>query len=758
MMNVINNHIIKYNNLHKLRKAFFYSRVVINNFEIKNNENLLLNNVQIIKDEQLLLNNCINFLSNFEKFAIICCACTDPKNKVQLKKSIWFSSIGLELKDFLNYLNKDNQELKNEKIKIFEEIIKLECPVILKDKNTVLIETAISPKKIVNSSKRMRHFFNISEIITCRSCYQKNKCKRFLQKYAGEPDFSDFTRLMIGFYNMCKVYTKRKESDRKELRNTIEKVNYFHFALMYMYNYLLKHKHFNYTNVEEGNKKSILKLLKEKRRQTNLIKTKGEQEKVLNIPKEYSDLIIPTNKANMKRKQKNVFEKIQKYRKKSDISEDQEKFIWVEEDDEADKDTNINCNKIEDPSYNINNNVLNNNNECHNLIEINNSADELPTFRFKYVSKKEDNNIMNYNIIYNKYTKMMEKKVYVNLDDQQIDEDIIKTENMLFKIPEAIGGYTFINYIENVPNNYIFPINKNLYEGIHVYKKEEINISHLWKNLHKEYLKIRKVNFFNTFNIKNSLNLLRHNKNRNAHDQQKEEKNDDIIELKDDLTSFEEYICNQKKEKNKQIKKDKYKKLKEYVSTYNSCDDKIKDDEDERFEYFKKLKNQNEGCEENIELKDQINSVYNNIDIEDEEGRFYKHTYNIRRKLNEEQNDAKGVTVADIQEEKKSLIENHKKELRERSYYICKHVKFPELKKNEGANKIKNRNKILKDELEKYIKPTKRDKKTNISYGLKEDTIKAHSLHKGADSLKHFIKKEKKKSYKKNEKMSEENI
>ncbi|ETW29983.1 hypothetical protein PFFCH_02588 [Plasmodium falciparum FCH/4] len=134
---------------------------------------------------------------------------------------------------------------------------------------------------------------------------------------------------------------------------------------------------------------------------------------------------------------------------------------------------------------------------------------------------------------------MMEKKVYVNLDDQYIDEDIIKTENMLFKIPEAIGGYTFINYIENVPNNYIFPINKNLYEGIHVYKKEEINISHLWRNLHKEYLK-----------------------------------------------------------------------------------------------------------------------------IQDEEGRSYKHTYNIRRKLNEEQNDAKSVTVDDIQKEKKSLIENHKKELR----------------------------------------------------------------------------------------------
>ncbi|EWC89166.1 hypothetical protein PFNF54_02131 [Plasmodium falciparum NF54] len=177
---------------------------------------------------------------------------------------------------------------------------------------------------------------------------------------------------------------------------------------------------------------------------------------------------------------------------------------------------------------------------------------------------------------------MMEKKVYVNLDDQYIDEDIIKTENMLFKIPEAIGGYTFINYIENVPNNYIFPINKNeltsfeeyiynqkkeknkqskkdkykklqecvstynsfhdkikddederfeyfkLYEGIHVYKKEEINISHLWRNLHKEYLKIRKVNFFNTFNIKNSLNLLRHKKNKNSHDQQNEEKNDVI--------------------------------------------------------------------------------------------------------------------------------------------------------------------------------------------------------------------------------------
>ncbi|KYN95393.1 hypothetical protein PRSY57_1228200, partial [Plasmodium reichenowi] len=84
----------------------------------------------------------------------------------------------------------------------------------------------------------------------------------------------------------------------------------------------------------------------------------------------------------------------------------------------------------------------------------------------------------------------------------------------------------------------------------------------------------------------------------------------------------------------------------------------------------------------------------------------------------------------------------------ERSFYICKNIKFPELTNNEGASKIKNRNKYLKDELEKYIRPPKGDKKTNISYELKEDTIKAHSLHKGADSLKHFIKKEKKKSYK----------
>ncbi|EWC89167.1 hypothetical protein PFNF54_02132 [Plasmodium falciparum NF54] len=236
----------------------------------------------------------------------------------------------------------------------------------------------------------MRHFFNISEII----------------KYAGEPDFSDFTRLMIGFYNICKVYIKRKESDRKELRNTIEKVNYFHYALMYMYNYLLKHKHFNYTNVEEGNKKSILKHLKEKRRQTNLIKIKGEQEKVLNIPKEFSDLIIPTKKANMKRKQKNVFEKIQKYRKKSDISEDEEKFIWVEEEDDGDKETDRNCIKIEDPSYNINNNVLNNNSECHNLIVINNSVDELPSFRFLYLMKTGDNNITK---------KKKKKKKYKNI-------------------------------------------------------------------------------------------------------------------------------------------------------------------------------------------------------------------------------------------------------------------------------------------------------------------------------------------------------
>ncbi|KNG75864.1 hypothetical protein PFMG_02037, partial [Plasmodium falciparum IGH-CR14] len=120
--------------------------------------------------------------------------------------------------------------------------------------------------------------------------------------------------------------------------------------------------------------------------------------------------------------------------KKSDISEDEEKFIWVEEEDDGDKETDRNCIKIEDPSYNINNNVLNNNSECHNLIVINNSVDELPSFRFLYLMKTGDNNITNYNIIYNKYTKMMEKKVYVNLDDQYIDEDIIKVIKKIYNI------------------------------------------------------------------------------------------------------------------------------------------------------------------------------------------------------------------------------------------------------------------------------------------------------------------------------------
>ncbi|SBT80969.1 hypothetical protein PMLGA01_140046900 [Plasmodium malariae] len=68
-------------------------------------------------------------------------------------------------------------------------------------------------------------------------------------KYSGEPDFSDFTRLMTGYYNICKIYIKRKDEDREELIPIVEKVNHFHFVLFHMYNYLLKHKHFNYSNV-----------------------------------------------------------------------------------------------------------------------------------------------------------------------------------------------------------------------------------------------------------------------------------------------------------------------------------------------------------------------------------------------------------------------------------------------------------------------------------------------------------------------------
>ncbi|CRG93593.1 conserved Plasmodium protein, unknown function [Plasmodium gallinaceum] len=730
-----------------IRKLTFYDSVVINNFDLKNNQNILLTNLKIINNESLLLNSCLNFLKNFESFSVICCGCNDPKSKVQLKKSIWFSSIGLEMKDFVKYYN-ENEELKTDKIKILEEIVKLECPVILKDKNTILIESEIAPKKIVNSAKRMRYLFNISEI----------------HKFSGEPDFSDFTRLMIGFYNICKIYIKRNETDRKELKHIVEKVNYFHFVLFYIYNYLLKYKHFNYNNVEEGNRNSILKYLKEKRRNMFLVKNQLLQEKVLNIPKEYSNSIIPTIKAKMKRKQKNIFEKIQKFRKKSNVLEDEEKFMWVEEKDDDFDENNINHYKTYDDNNNNNDIICNennynlSNNDDNSMIEIKNNCENYPLLRFQYVLKKEEdyesNEILNYNKIYNKYTKLLEKKVCINLDDQNINEDIIKSENVLFKIPEVIGGYTFINYIEHIPNNYIFPINENLYKGIHVYKKEEINIDSLWKNIENETLKIRKIGFFNPFNIKKNLDDLQLRKNKN--DNSNLEKDyEEITDLKDDMTSFQEYIYNKYGEKRKQAKRNKCKEL-DRIS-YNAPVNESNDDEDERFEYFKKLKNEKLKIDDNIELKEQINSVYDDTYNEKEESnQNYKHTYNIRRKLNDEKKELGTVILSDIKEEKRNLIEDDQKELKENSFYICKNVKFPELKKDDQF-RTKNRNKFLNNELQKYMRPQTHKKNSNI-HGLKSKTIESHSSEKGSKSLKIFLKKEKKKHSKKNEDLCKDNI
>ncbi|SBT49684.1 conserved Plasmodium protein, unknown function [Plasmodium ovale wallikeri] len=642
-----------------------------------------------------------------------------------LKKSIWFASIGLEIKNFVDYCYKDNEELEKEKAKIFQEIVKIDCPVLLRDKNTVLVESEIAPKKVINSAKRMRYFFNVSEV----------------HKYAGEPDFSDFTRLI------CKIYIKRKDTNRDELRHLVERVNYFHFALLYMYGYMLKHKHFNYSNVEEQNRSVILKLLREKRKHMLVLKHKKEQEKILNIPREFLNVMIPTEKAKMKRRQMNIFERVQKFTKSAHIPEEEEKFIWVEEKDDTGPHEEEPCNdnfsgrddilqKMEEETEDS---TTRDGHHDNALVEIKDRGDEIPAFRFHYASYKEDDTtrstIVSYNKIYNKYTKQLEKKVFVNIDDQDINEDIAKSENILFNLPEEVGGYTFINYVENTPNNYIFPINENLYKGIQVYKKEEINLGSLWKGIEDEPLKIRKIDFLNPFNIKHNIDMRKQRKGtaKKAGSTDKEDKAiTELTDLEDDMSSFQEYVRNANAlEKKKQGRRRKYAGL-ETPPSYGTPDDDSKNDEDnedKRFEYFKKLRN------ERTELKEEFNTIYDDTysgrcsgfhnEMEEGTTRSYTHTYNLRRKLNDEEKDLKGVALVDIEKEKRRLIEDDKRELKEEAFYICKNVKFPELK--EGTDiKTKNRNKFLHDELQKYIRPQSIKKKNKFSE-LRYETVEAHS-------------------------------
>lgn len=701
---------------HFIQKAYYYDSILINHFDLKKNEKLLLTNIKLIRDDNELLANSMNFLKNFESFAAVCCGCTDPKNKVQLKRSIWFSSIGLEMKDFLICYNKENEELKDEKLNILKEMIKTHCPIILKDKNTVLIESEISPKKIISSSKRMRYFFNVSEIYTCRSCFQKNKCKRFLQKYTGDPDFSDFTRVLIGFYNICKKYIKRSETDKKELIPFVEKVQYFHFTLFHVYNYLLKHKAFNYTNVEEGNRNLILKYLKEKRRNMILIKNQLIQEKVMNIPKDYSDTMIPTEKAKMKRKQKDIFLKIQKLRKREKIPEEEEKFIWVEEneDDLCENEDLNNSMEVQgtedcgnrDNEVHISSAFFNDKTEnCENydMVEIKSPNDKLPCFRFEYVSKNMKELVkiksVNYSKLYNIYARKLQEKVYVNLDDLKVqEEEIAQCEDTLFHIPQQIGGYKFINFIENSPNNSIFPINENLYEGVQVYQKDIINIDELWKNVENEQLNIKRIGFFDPFNIKKNYDTMKHT--RKDADKQTDIMNE-ITEINEDLTSFEESLY---MKRNENVKRSRRKPNDHVTNRYNVY--KPEDDEDERFEYFKKLKNENLLCDQHAELKEEMGmrSIYGSFNNGEEKPEFYQHTFSIRRELNDDHMDSNTIHMKEIEEEKKKLIENDKKELKDSSYFICKNVKFPSLSEqpimesnnrnsNLESNKKRNRKK-----------------------------------------------------------------
>ncbi|SBO20628.1 conserved Plasmodium protein, unknown function [Plasmodium knowlesi strain H] len=838
--------------IHHVRKSPFYTSVVVHNFDLRANQHLLLSNATIVNDEKALLNGCLNFMKNFESFAAICCACNDPKNKVQLKKSIWFSSIGIEMQDFIQYCYEGGKEFQNDEIKkILEEIVKSECPVILRDKNSVLIEPDVAPKKIVNSAKRMRYFFNISEVHvglimsipvedipsvltknspfrficfifilffqTCRSCHQKSRCKRFLEKYTGEPDFSDFTRLMIGFYHVSKAYTRRNEMDRLELRHVIEKVNYFHFALLYMYNYLLKHKHFNYNTVEEGNRSAILTYLRERRRNFLLLKNQREQEKIMNIPKEYSDVMIPTEKAKMKRRQRNVFERLQRFRRRSQLPEDEEKFIWMEEQEEE-EDTQERASPADSYDGSLQKHSTINNdlkNDLHNitedensLVEIKENNEPLASFRFHYMAKMNKHGaaqeISNYNKMYNKYSRLLQKNVCINLDDHDVNEDIIKAESLLFKIPEAIGGYTFINYIERQPNNFILPINENLYKGIQVYKREELNLGDFWSNITNEELKIKRVGFYNPFNIKQSLEIAMQKKGAHPRRETAQEKDEEITDLSDDLSSFQEYLDVRKKSEAKRRRGERRRANLENSPSYataspvderKSKNSEENNDEDARFAYFKvymrvlcthvsackhvhasvhnahvhtynrlngslsyhlqKLRNERFNVDQYEEVKEEFDTIYNEAyTAKGERDQAYHHTHHIRRRLTDEEKGQRGVTPEDIQEERRRLMQEGRRELKEMSFYLFKNVKFPELpaelSSGEGLSSGEKKRKNLNDELKKYIRPRAQvdantQKRNSNVPELTEETIQAHcSSSQGSRSLEIMLKKKRK--------------
>ncbi|KMZ77700.1 hypothetical protein PVIIG_03932 [Plasmodium vivax India VII] len=352
--------------------------------------------------------------------------------------------------------------------------------------------------------------------------------------------------------------------------------------------------------------------------------------------------------------------------------------------------------------------------EENSLVEIKDKNDPLPSFRFHYMMKEEtagtSKEPLNCNKMYNEYSSLLQKRERINLDDLDVNEEIIKAESLLFKIPEAVGGYTFINYVESQPNNFLFPINENvgsrevvvlprvkssaerpettklqclllsatprppppssnrqLYKGIQVYKREELNLGDFWANVENEQLKIKRVGFYNPFNIKQKL--------------RKERLNGDAHE----------------------------------------------------------------------EVKEQFDNFYNQTYAAEGEPReAYHHTHHIRRRLADEEKGARGVTPEDIQEERRRLVQADRKEHKEQSFYFFKNVKFPELPSElsaeEGPNRGDKRRKNLNDQLKKYIRPRAQAEKRNSKVPeLTEETIEAHcSSAQGSRSLEIMLKKKRK--------------
>jgi len=143
------------------------------------------------------------FSREFSKFSIEICGCTNPEDRVALKKSVWQQTVGMRLREFEKAYSNQRENL--------EKIAKMECPVNSR-KNQTIDES--SPSKIILASKLLRAHFNMVESTSCRGCSKRGRCPfshKTVTNKSTKTSLGALTKVLFGISQSCRLYLKDPE-------------------------------------------------------------------------------------------------------------------------------------------------------------------------------------------------------------------------------------------------------------------------------------------------------------------------------------------------------------------------------------------------------------------------------------------------------------------------------------------------------------------------------------------------------------------